>query len=283
MVERLKLAIEKARARREGGEDAVTDVMRAAAPAGGGAEQPAKGDAAADVWSALTAFTPDPARLMRRRIIAQARTDPAYLTFDVLRTRLLKVCADNNWRRIGITSPTKGCGKSVVAANLALSIARNPALKAALIDLDLKAPQLAEYFGLRGPLRIADWLSGRVAAESHFARIGDNLALGLNTERVRDSAELMQSNAAAEAMADMSARLRPDIVVVDLPPVLVSDDAIAALPHLDAVMLIAAAGQTKTAEIDASERLLADNTILLGVVLNKCREDTRDAYYEGYA
>lgn len=279
MVERLKHAIEKARARREGGGDAPSgatpDIVRAAP-----AEQV---EAALDDWLALSALTPDPAQLTRRRIITRAKTDNAYLTFDVLRTRLLKVCADNNWRRIGITSPTKGCGKSVVAANLALSITRNPALKAALIDLDLKSPQLAEYFGVRGPLRIADWLSGRVALDSHFRRIGDNLALGLNTDRVRDSAELVQSAAAADAMAAMSAQLRPDIVVVDLPPVLISDDAIAALPHLDAVMLIAAAGQTKTAEIDASERLLADNTILVGVVLNKCREDTRDAYYEGYA
>ena len=282
MVERLKQAIEKARARREGGGEGEGGPQAVS----GAPDAPDAAGAAAPVraaWSALAAFTPDPAELMRRRIIARAKTDPAYLTFDVLRTRLLKVCADNTWRRIGITSPTKGCGKTVVAANLAFSIARNPALKAALIDLDLKAPQLADYFGVKGPLRIADWLSGKIASESHFARVGDNLALGLNTERVRDSAELIQSAAAADAMADMTARLRPDIVVVDLPPVLVSDDAIATLPHLDAVVLIAAAGQTKTAEIDSCERLLADNTILLGVVLNKCREDTRDIYYEGYA
>ena len=120
MVERLKKAIDKARAHRE-------QVLAGAVPPAVNPEErprgPVEATAPADPspWAALEEVTLDVAHLKRRRVVSYQKNDPAHVVFDVLRTRLLKVFKDNSWSRIAITSPTRGCGKTFVAANLALN------------------------------------------------------------------------------------------------------------------------------------------------------------------
>ncbi len=281
MVERLKKAIDKARAHRE-------QVLAGAVPPSASLEERPRGTVEATVpadpcpWAALEEVTLDPTHLKRRRVVSYQKNDPAHVVFDVLRTRLLKVFKDNGWSRLAVTSPTKGCGKTFVAANLALSLARQAECRTVLIDMDLKIPELAGTLGLTAPYSIERYLTGQTRPEAYFRRVGPNLALGLNTERVRDSAELIQEECTAQTLARMCELYRPDAVIYDLPPMLVSDDAIGFLPHVDCVLLIAAAGQTKAAEIEECERLLGETTNFLGVLLNKCEAKTSDAYQYGY-
>jgi protein-tyrosine kinase len=44
---------------------------------------------------------------------------------------------------------TAGCGKSVTACNLAVSIARLTEKSVLLVDMDLQKPKVAEYLGLK--------------------------------------------------------------------------------------------------------------------------------------
>jgi capsular exopolysaccharide synthesis family protein len=291
VVERLKDAIEKAsRERRR-----ALAASPAPAPASGEASAPAPVPAPAPApvpetlpetappsWAAIEAVTLVPRRLQRSRVITLDRTDPAHVGFDVLRSRLLKVFRDNGWKRLAITSPTKGCGKTFVAVNLALSLARQPDLRTLLIDMDLRLPQVAATLGLRDRRALADFLSGRLAPDKHLCRLGDNLALALNTERVRDAAELILDRRTVERLSAAIAALAPDIVIHDLPPMLVNDDAFAFLPQVDAVLLVAAAGQTRADQIDAAEKLIQGNAAFLGVVLNKVADGSDDPYGYGY-
>jgi Mrp family chromosome partitioning ATPase len=72
-------------------------------------------------------------------------------------------------------------------------------------------------------------------------------------------------------------------MIFDLPPVLVSDDTRAFLKDVDCALIVARAGATSAAQIDTCEREVAEQTNVLGVVLNQCRhiEDT-DYGYEKY-
>ncbi len=281
MVERLKKAIDKARAQRE-------QVLAGAVPPSASPEERPRGPVEATApagpspWAALEEVTLDAAHLERRRVVSYRKSDPAHVAFDVLRTRLLKVFKDNGWSRLAIASPTRGCGKTFVAANLALSLARQAECRTVLIDMDLKMPGLTDTLGLTTPHSIESYLTGQTRPEAYFLRVGPNLALGLNTERVRDSAELIQDECTAQALARMCELYRPDAVIYDLPPMLVSDDTIGFLPQVDCVLLIAAAGQTKAAEIEECERLLGETTNFLGVLLNKCEAKTSGAYQYGY-
>jgi Mrp family chromosome partitioning ATPase len=278
LVERLKKAIDKARAHRE------KVLAGAVQPYVSPEERPRGPEEAAALapWAALDEVTLDVAHLHLKRIVSYQKNDPVHVVFDVLRTRLLKVFKDNGWSRLGITSPTKGCGKTFVAANLALSLARQAECRTVLIDMDLKLPDLAGTLGLTTPRSIERYLTGQTRPEAYFRRVGPNLALGLNTERVHDSAELIQDGRTAQVLARMCDLYSPDAVIYDLPPMLVSDDTIGFLPQIDCVLLVAAAGQTKSAEIDECERLLGETTNFLGVLLNKCKVETVDAYQYGY-
>ena len=76
----------------------------------------------------------------------------------------------------------------------------------------------------------------------------------------------------------VTTRLDPDIVLFDLPPMTIDDDALAFLPKVDATLLVVAAGVTTAAQVDECERQISQTQKLLGVVLNKC-EGRMEEYY----
>ena len=228
----------------------------------------------AEVWARLRSVALDQRHLARRRVIGAGKRDPAQVAFDVLRTRLLQALKARGWHRVAITSPTQGCGKTFVAANLALSLSRQPSCRAVLMDLDLRDPSLAAVLGVRDPGSMRDFLTGVRPPEAHFLRVADNLAVGLNAAPTAGAAELLQEPAARGALDAMQAAFRPDVVLYDLPPALVCDDVIAFLPQVDCVLLVAGGGRTHAPDVKKCEALFADQTPLLGVVLNKA-EDAR--------
>ena len=110
-------------------------------------------------------------------------------------------------------------------------------------------------------------------------RYGENLAIGTNATAVRSSSELLLSPATAGGVAALKAAFQPDVILYDMPPMLVSDDLMAFVPHLDCVLLVAAAERTRLDEVDKCEQDLAEQTNVLGVVLNKCRYMGEDYGY----
>ncbi len=100
-----------------------------------------------DRWAALRRIPVDAALLERNLVITASRTDPAHASFDVMRTRLVQAMAEKGWRRVAITSPTKGCGKSFTAVNLAITLSRYENSRTILMDMDLRHPALARYLG----------------------------------------------------------------------------------------------------------------------------------------
>lgn len=283
MVERLKIAVAKARAARERSAD-PTSAMPPEGAGNPGAPSPGEPQLsvknAAAAWEALEPVALDPAHLERQRIITHGRKDVAHVAFDVLRTRILQVFQKHGWTRLGITSPDKGCGKTFVAANLALSMSRQPDICAVLMDLDLRAPGLAKVLGIARPEPISWFLRGDIQSEEYLHRAGHNLALGLNGERVRDAAELILAPQTALALDAMRRSLVPDIVIYDLPPMLSCDDVLGFLPQLDCVLLVIGGGRTRPGQVAECERLLADQTHLLGVLLNQAEgaDPTRYTY-----
>src|SRR5260221_3189440 len=99
--------------------------------------------------------------LESKRIIAHDVADPRSKSFDMLRTQALQTMEMKSWQTIGVTSPTAGCGKTVVSANLALSIARQQSRPVLLVDLDLQKPQVANYLGINCKHGILSLLEGR--------------------------------------------------------------------------------------------------------------------------
>src|SRR3569623_2360490 len=222
-------------------------------------------------WAAMRELAIDHKRMTRNRNVALERTDPAHLAFDMMRTKARKSARQDKWATLAITAPTSGCGKSTIALILAISLAKQPELRVVLMDLDLRHPRLAQILGHKPQFTTQDFLRAECLIEECFVRIGENLAVGASPEAAPHPAELLQDGRTAWSLKRLRQTLRPDIVIYNVPPLLVSDDCSGFLANVDVAMLVVAAEGSTISEIDVCERQLSDEAKLLGVVLNKCR------------
>jgi Mrp family chromosome partitioning ATPase len=222
------------------------------------------------LWPKLPTMKLNHGWLEQNRIITANRVNDANVTFDILRTKILKIMRQNNWTSLIVTSPTPACGKTVVSINLALSLANLRDCRTVLIDLDLRHPQVGNLLNIDKNRSVARLLTGKSTVEQTFVRCGENIAVGANWHPVPYASELLQSPDTSSIMADLKDRLKPDIIVFDMPPMLVNDDVLSFLPYVDCAVLVVAAEESTLGEIDICERNLSSESNLLGVVLNKC-------------
>ena|ERR1700682_4800441 len=223
------------------------------------------------------------AHLESKRIIAHDETDPRSKTFDMLRTQVLQSMDQKNWNILGITSPSPGCGKTLTAINLALSIARRPERSALLVDLDLQKPQDANYLGVNCECGVVSVLEGRASLSDAIipTRIGNCQMLILPAEGTTlDSSARMSSRALGTMIQELKRDFRSHTVILDLPPMLSTDDVISIMPQLDCVLLVAAVGRTKISEIEECNKHLR-STEVLRIVLNKVPNFNAE-YYSYY-
>lgn len=275
-MERIQAAIQKAKERRSETGASPVPATGYAAPRAGRVPRPATTGPA---WAGLAPFEPDARAMVRNRVVTFADVDPAHATFDMMRTKILRAMRQNGWTSLGITSPTAECGKTTTTLNLAFSFAHQSDVRTVLVDLDLRRPAIARLLGLTQPQSMASVLQGTRPVAENFVRYGDNLAIGTNATAMRNSAELLLSGTTAQGVAALKEAFLPDVMIFDLPPMLASDDVMAFIPHLDCVLLIAAAERTRLDEVDKCEHDLAEQTNVLGVVLNKCRYMGEDYGY----
>ncbi|MDR7126189.1 CpsD/CapB family tyrosine-protein kinase [Pseudotabrizicola sp. 4114] len=226
----------------------------------------------ARIWESLNAITLDGDHLAGNGLFTNPDQSLAGPAFDILRTRVSQAMAERGWRRIGITSPTHGCGKSFTAANLAMALARRPGSHTVLIDLDLRRPNLHTLFGATPSGALRDFLNGSQPMETLFQRVGRTLAIGFNGEAVPDAGDILHSADTAQALEAMELQLDPEITVMDLPPALVSDDVLAMKDKVDAVLIVADGTQTTAKDIRACEALFENRIPVMGVVLNRAQE-----------
>ncbi len=228
-----------------------------------------------DSWPFLPVLHADPDTLDRHLVITARRRDPAHAAFDVLRGRMMQALNDHHWYRVGITSPTRGCGKSFTAINLAISLSRFEGWRTVLLEMDLRHSSLASMLGVQSPANAADFLRGSIAPAAYLRKlatgengIGDSLAIGLNGRSEAFPAELFQRPESAEALARIQAEMRPNVVLYDLPPALAQDDVLSMRQHLDCMLVVVGGGTTNATELREMVRRLGDDLPILGVVLN---------------
>jgi protein-tyrosine kinase len=220
--------------------------------------------------------------LLSRRIIAHDKTDPRSRSFDMLRTQVLRAMDLKGWNILAVTSPTPGCGKTVTALNLALSIARQPERPVILADMDLRKPQIASCLGLQCEDGMLGVLDGRIDLASALveARIGDHRLGILPAEMaIASSSEVMSSSQMAAMLGQLKQDYQSRTVILDLPPVLSGDDVIAILPRVDCVLLVVAAGLSTVPEIEECARHLQSADVVRVVVTKATDPTIKDYYY----
>jgi protein-tyrosine kinase len=219
----------------------------------------------------------DPDHLERNRIVAHDSNNLNAVAFDLLRTRVLHKMADNGWRTIGVISAEPEAGKSVVAINLAMSIARLPERTSLLVDLDLRRPSVMKYLGLKHNRSLKDMLQETCDFRDVlvYPQMTGFMVAG-SDGFLPNSAEILASSVTERFIEDVKNRYQDRIVIFDLPPLFNSDDAIAVLPKIDCVLLVVANGMSCLKDIEECLRHLPAAN-LVGTVLNKAQNE-REAY-----
>lgn len=233
-------------------------------------------------WSVLTPYEPNPDHLQRNRILT-LDGGPISNPFDVLRTKVFLLMQQNGWKRLAITSPNVSCGKTTTACNLAVGMSRQRENRTMLFDMDMRRPDIASVLGRRPPHNIKSMLTGEVGPEDQLLCLRGNVALSLNNVAVPDSTQLLMATQTTDRLDLIQRDFDPDLMIFDLPPMFATDDARAFLRNVDCAMIVARAEYTKTSQLDQCEREVAEQTNVLGIVLNDCRhipeaEDYSDAY-----
>jgi protein-tyrosine kinase len=223
------------------------------------------------------------AHLESMRIVSHNKDDPRARSFDILRTQVLQSMDANGWQFLAVTSATAGCGKTVTACNLALSIARLPERSVLLVDLDMRKPKVADYLGIKREFGVLSVLQGRQHLSDAIVQVGieREQILVLPGEQTNASSEWMASPTMATILETIKREFRSRIVILDLPPILAGDDVLSILPSLQSVLLIAEAGRSSVSEIKQCVKHLKA-TPVVRVVVNKVTEREPVARYHEY-
>jgi capsular exopolysaccharide synthesis family protein len=213
-----------------------------------------------------------------RLVAAHAHTSLAAEQYRSLRTRIKNAENGRPLRAIVITSPNKGDGKSLTAANLALTMAQDFQQRVILVDADLRRPSVHRLFGVAATFGLSNVLTEGAAVEDALLTVPDHGLTILPAGPIpMHPAELLGSAAMRRVVETLRANF--DRVLIDMPPAAPLADVAIASALADAILMIVRAGVTKKPAI---ERALSglDQAKVLGLVLNDAGH--ADAGYYGY-
>jgi Mrp family chromosome partitioning ATPase len=228
----------------------------------------------------------DPVILRERRVVAQRERTFESDVFKLLRTKILKQLKGNNWHSFGITAPTQGAGKSMVAVNLAIAIAMEIDESVLLVDMDLIYPKINWYFNRNLQYGLKDHILSNIPlADILFYPGIEGLSVLPGRGQTISSSEIISGPKMRHLIKDIKNENHSRVIIFDLPPVLAADDVLASMVYYDAILLIVEEGVSTPGEVKKSLQMLS-GIPLLGTVLNKSenmpdhqRYYKKDKYY----
>jgi protein-tyrosine kinase len=212
---------------------------------------------------------------------AAEKDGAAVAAYRMLRTRLLHRARAHQWTTIAVTSAGPNDGKTLTALNLAISMAREKSREIVLLDMDMRNPSVCRTLGIHPPHELRHYLeTGEHAKEMFVSVCSNNLLICGGTTPTEQASELLGSSRFDDLIRVVKQGTVEPIVLIDLPPVLLTDDALVVAPKVDAVLVVASEGLTGKSDFAKALDLLSEFRIA-GVVLNRTIE-TVPSYNYGY-
>jgi polysaccharide biosynthesis transport protein len=181
-------------------------------------------------------------------------------------------------KTILITSSVPNDGKSMTAANFAITLAHSGS-RVLLVDADLRKGTLHHRMGIEAQPGLCEILtSGQDWRTAVRPTTTPNLFLLPRGQSTHNSSELFIRDQVVQVMKEMSEAY--DYVVVDTAPVMAADDVTSLAPHMDGVLFVVRAEQTSARVARAALDLLYQRQVnVLGIVFNAVRPSSSDYYY----
>ena len=212
--------------------------------------------------------------------------------FRSLRSRLHELRDISPLKSILITSGLPQEGKSFVAVNLAISLARHRNSKVLLIDGDMRRYTLHQLLGCEAHPGLADYLAGKAGILEVMQRAEETSGPEKTRSSILPNLTFVAGGHGGDKAADLSGNPRfreliesvsPyfDWIVVDSSPVLPVSDAVNLSRSCDGVLLVARVGITKYPVAQRAQSEMKSAKVL-GFVLNGAVKYSNPGTYYGY-
>ncbi|PJF35723.1 MAG: capsular biosynthesis protein [Candidatus Thermofonsia Clade 1 bacterium] len=199
--------------------------------------------------------------------------------FRVLRTNIQFSALDQPIHTLLITSAAADDGKSVTAANLAVTMAQGGS-RVILVDADLRRPTQHTLWKRPNDQGLTTAVLANAERESLPLQetAVDGLRLLTSGAPAPNPADLLGSKRLENLIAALKAQA--DYVIFDAPPVLAAADAPLLATKLDAVLLVLQAGSTRRDHAQrAKEALQRVNARIIGAALTNAPRDSSLSTY----
>lgn len=202
--------------------------------------------------------------------IDDAHTDPRFKeSVFSIRNKIIKLCADQKINSVMVASTTTNEGKTTVAANLAIALAKKH-YRTVIIDCDLRNPTVRQQLNIPEScsLGIVDVITGGCSLQDAIVKTKKNgLYVLPGTIPVNNASELMGS----KQLADLVGALEKifDYVVIDAPPVGIVSDALEMKDYVGGLVFVVRQDYAKVSKILDSISLFGYSKIkILGCIFN---------------
>src|SRR5262249_20985747 len=182
-----------------------------------------------------------------------------------------------------VTSALPDEGKSVVALNLACTLARYKPLRVLLVEGDVRKPKIRTNLGFPATKGLSEWLRSDMPLTEILYRVnapGLNLWLLPAGEPMADPVERMQSGRLAAVLDRLSESF--DWIIIDSTPILPVADTSVWARLSQGILMVVREGKTEKRQLQRALETI-DNSALVGVVLNGASNREHNTYYSYYA
>ncbi|MFZ5585528.1 MAG: CpsD/CapB family tyrosine-protein kinase [Thermodesulfobacteriota bacterium] len=196
---------------------------------------------------------------------------------DILRTQLLYPFHGEPPRTIMIASAAPQEGRSLLAANLAISFARGLQQFVMVMDCHLTDPMIHELLSVPRSPGLTDFLERGASVPSimHRTPVDKLSAIPAGSPSQRP-AEILATDKMAGLIAELRARYRDRYIILDTPPVQAFDDPQVLSRLVEAIVYVVLTGETDRELALRGLKSLPEEKIM-GIVLNDMDNSVVDA------
>ena len=172
---------------------------------------------------------------------------------------------DRGIKSVMVASSFSGEGKTLTAANLALTLSESFRRRVLLIDADLRRPMLHDIFQIPNLEGLSDGLKSKALRKMPLVEITANLSLLPGGRPDSDPVGGLTSDRMKHVMKQAGERF--DWVILDTPPIVLLPDGSLLAAMVDTSLLVVAAGRTPCAAIQRAVNAIGRERII-GTLLN---------------
>lgn len=198
------------------------------------------------------------------------------------RNTIVRKCNEKGYKTIVVTSTISGEGKSVIALNLAQSLALK-GYKTCLVDFDLRVPSIASYMKIENEINsVSSYIKGEVDINGCvYATEAKNYYIAVETQNNANASELVGSEGAKRLIEEL--RDIFEFVIIDSPPSGYLSDASVIGDYADAVVYVVAQDVVSRRHIsDGISSFDSTNASVIGCILNRISKGSESLSYGKY-